>query len=126
LYKFYFPNGIFQQHEKEILQILNHKTIREVFLYILEKKNPTKSEIVNHLNISYSSVSWHIERLIAYNMIIEKRDGKFLRYSLNNNFNNISEIIKLLKNHYSGIWKSWSNRLAEVFLILSNENRKNR
>jgi len=59
-------------------------------------------------------------------MIIEKRDGKFLRYSLNNNFNNISEIIKLLKNHYSGIWKSWSNRLAEVFLILSNENRKNR
>jgi len=31
LYKFYFPNGIFQEHEKEILQILNHKTIREVF-----------------------------------------------------------------------------------------------
>ena len=26
-YKFYFPNGIFQDHEKQILQVLNNRII---------------------------------------------------------------------------------------------------
>lgn len=125
-YKFYFPNGIFQEHEKEILQILNNESTREILLYILEKKNPTKSNIINDLNISYSAVNWHLERLISYKVILEKREKNSKRYSVNNNFVDIPIIIKLLKNYYSGIWKNWSNRLAEIFLIMSNENRNNR
>ena len=27
-YKFYFPNGVFQEHEKEILQVLNNASLR--------------------------------------------------------------------------------------------------
>ena len=72
-YKFYFPIGIFQEREKEILQILNHESLRNIILFIIEKKNPSKNEIANHLDVSYSSVNWHLERLIAYNMIIEKK-----------------------------------------------------
>lgn len=72
-YKFYFPIGVFQEHEKEILQILNHPSLRNIILFIIEKKNPSKNEIANYLDISYSSVNWHLERLIAYNMIIEKK-----------------------------------------------------
>jgi predicted transcriptional regulator len=123
-YKFYFPIGVFQEREKEILQILNHPSLRNIILFIIEKKNPSKNEIANHLNISYSSVNWHLERLIAYNMIIEKKDGKSIRYSMNNNFNNIQEIVKLLKTHYKNIWDNWANRLAEIFLLLSDEDGK--
>jgi len=99
-YKFYFPCGIFQEHEREILQVLNHTSLRKILLFIIEKKNLSKNEIVNHLNISYSSVNWHIERLIAYKMIIEKKDGKSTRYSVNNECDNINEVIKLLQKHY--------------------------
>lgn len=123
-YKFYFPIGVFQEREKEILQILNHPSLRNIILFIIEKKNPSKNEIANHLDISYSSVNWHLERLIAYNMIIEKKDGKSIRYSMNNNFNNIQEIVKLLKTHYKNIWDNWANRLAEIFLLLSDEDGK--
>ena len=123
-YKFYFPIGVFKEREKEILQILNHPSLRNIILFIIEKKNPSKNEIANHLNISYSSVNWHLERLIAYNMIIEKKDGKSIRYSVNNNFNNIQEIVKLLKTHYKNIWDNWANRLAEIFLLLSDEDGK--
>src|SRR5919106_349739 len=70
-YKFYFPNGVFQEHE-----------------------------IANFLNISYSSVTWHLEQLISYHMIIENRNGKFIRYSMNDDIKYIPAIIKLLKNHY--------------------------
>ena len=125
-YKYYFPNGIFQEHEKEILQILSHKSMRKILLYIIEKKNPTKSDMITHLHISYSSLNWHLERLISYNVILETQENKCKRYSINDHFIDISQIIKLLRNYYLDIWNSWSNRLAEVFLLLSNEYRSNR
>ena len=119
-YKFYFPIGVFQEREKEILQVLNHPSLRNIILYIIEKKNPSKNEIANYLNVSYSSVNWHLERLIAYNMIIEKKDGKSLRYSMDNTCGNVHGVIKLLQNHYRTIWNSWANKLAEIFILLSD------
>ena len=124
-YKFYFPNGVFQEHEKEILQVLNNASLRNVLLLIIEKKNPSKHEITKFLNISYSSVNWHLEQLMSYDIIVENRDGKVIRYSMNDNVNYVPEIIKLLKSHYKSIWNSWANRLAEIFLLLSvDEDRK--
>ena len=38
-YKFYFPIGVFQEREKEILQILNHPSLRNIILFIREKKS---------------------------------------------------------------------------------------
>jgi predicted transcriptional regulator len=124
-YKFYFPNGVFQDREKEILQVLNNPSLRNVLLLIVEKKNPSKQELVSILNISYSSINWHLEHLISYDMIVENRDGKLIRYSIKDDVIYVPEIIKLLKNHYRNIWNNWANRLAEIFLLLSDhENGK--
>lgn len=123
-YKFYFPNGVFQDHEKEILQVLNNASLRNVLLLIIEKKHPSKHDIANLLNISYSSVNWHLEQLMSYGMIVEKRDRKFIRYSMNDEVNYVPEIIKLLKNHYRSIWNNWANRLAEIFLLLSDDEER--
>ncbi len=58
-------------------------------------------------------------------MITEKKDGKFIRYSINNSeYSKIPEIIRLLQNYYKGVWDRWANRLAEIFLLLSDEDRK--
>jgi predicted transcriptional regulator len=57
LYKFYFPSGIFQDNEKDILQILGHETARDILLFIIEHKNPTQTDIVNRIGISPASVN---------------------------------------------------------------------
>jgi len=72
------------------------------------------------LNISYSSITWHLEQLISYGMIIENRNGKLIRYSMKDDVYYVPEIIKLLKDHYINIWNNWANRLAEIFLLLSD------
>lgn len=122
-YKSYFANGSFQDDEKKILQILNQKILKDIFLYIIEKKNPAKLDIVNHFHISYSSATWHLERLISCNLISEEKDGKFKRYFVNDNIKTVPLVIKLLKSHYYSIWDIWAHRLAEFFLLLSDENR---
>jgi len=118
LYKYYFPSGIFQDNEKHILQVLNQETAREILMFIIERNNPTQSDIVNKIGISAASVNWHVRRLIAFKIIDELREGKYKRYQLYD-LDDSKYIVALLKNYYPSIWNKWSNRLAEMFLSLS-------
>jgi predicted transcriptional regulator len=68
LYKHYFPIGIFQQNEKEILQVLGQETTREILMLIIERQAPTQTDIVISLGISAASVNWHIRHLINVNI----------------------------------------------------------
>jgi predicted transcriptional regulator len=121
LYKFYFLSGVFHDNEKDILQVLGQETAREILMFIIERKNPTQTDIVNTIKISAPSVNWHVSRLIALKIIYETKDGKYKRYQLTSGNNDYSKyIVSLLKNYYPSIWDNWSNRLAEMFLSLSS------
>jgi len=119
-HKYYFPVGLFEQNERDLLKILNQETAREILLAILEKKNPTQTDIASLMKISSPSVNWHIKKLVEMKLIQEIRDGKFKRYvfSVEPKY-----IVSLLKNYHSNIWNNWSNRLAEMFLALSREEK---
>ncbi|MGH9999310.1 MAG: winged helix-turn-helix transcriptional regulator [Nitrosopumilaceae archaeon] len=121
LHKHYFPIGLFEQSERDILKILNQETAREILMMILEKRNPTQTDIANIIKISSSSVNWHINRLIELGLILELKDGKFKRYTLGID---TKLIVSLMKNYHPNIWDRWSNRLAEMFLSLSKEDEK--
>jgi hypothetical protein len=74
LYKFYFPCGAFQDNEKDVLRILRRETARDILILIIERKNPTQTDIVNSMGIwifliitrsalfNYSKKNAHIER----------------------------------------------------------------
>jgi predicted transcriptional regulator len=118
LYKYYFPIGLFEQNERDILKILNQETAREILLSILEKKNPTQTDIANTMQITSPSINWHLKRLLELGLILEIRDGKFKRYTF---AIDTKYITSLMKNYHPDIWNKWSNRLAEMFLSLSRE-----
>lgn len=117
-YKYYFPMGLFEKNERKILQILNQETAREILLSILEKKNPTQTDIANFMNLSSPTINWQITRLIELGLIVTIRDRKFKRYSFGID---TKYIISLMKSYHPTIWNKWSNRLAETFLSLSRE-----
>lgn len=118
LYKYYFPTGLFRDNEKDILEVLTHETARKVLMFILEQKNPTQTDIVNNVRISSRSISWHVGRLIALNIIMEVRDGRYKRYQLQDD--DAKNILILLRNYYPNIWDKWSMRVVEMFLSLSS------
>ena len=117
LYKYYFPTGLFKDNEKDILEVLTHETARKILMFILEQKSPTQTDIVNNVRISAGSISWHVNRLIAVNIIREIRDGRYKRYQLHES--DAKYIITLLRNYYPSIWDKWSMRVVEMILSLS-------
>jgi len=120
LHKYYFPIGLFEQNEKDILKILNQETAREILMTILEQ-HPTQTDIANIIKISSASVNWHIKRLVELGLVVEQKDGKFKRYVLGIDS---KHIVSMMKNYHPNLWNRWSNRLAEMFLSLSKEENK--
>jgi predicted transcriptional regulator len=118
LHRHYFASGIFKDNEKNILKILNQDTARQILMYIVERKYPNQTDIVNNIKISPASVNWHIKRLLELGIIVESKEGRFKKYQL---AIGSSIIVNLLKNYYPNLWNRWSSRIAEVFLSLSME-----
>ena len=116
LHRFYFPVGSFGTLERNILKILNQDSAREILLFIIERKNPTQTDIVDSIKISHGTANWHLKRLIEYGIIHEEKEGKFKRYQISGSHTNV---VKLLQNYHSSLWNKWSNRLAELFLSVS-------
>lgn len=121
LHRYYFPVGLFLDNEKNVLKILNKETGRDILMFIIERKNPTQTEIVEVIQISAPSVNWHINNLIQLGLIMEDRDGKFKRYVFSGN---PSYVISLMKRYHTSIWDKWSGRLAETFLSFSGDEKQ--
>jgi predicted transcriptional regulator len=116
LHKYYFVVGTFEENEKQLLEVLSNETAREILMFIVEHKFPSQTEISKHIGISSASVSWQIKRLQDSRIVDEIKEGKFKRYKLHGDS---KQVIALLRNYYPNIWNRWSNRLAEIFLSLS-------
>lgn len=121
LHRYYFPIGMFEENQKNILEILNQDTIREILLYIIEKKDPHQTDIANFVKISNPSVNWHIQRLLSLGIIGETREGKYKRYHF---IGDPMNVVELLKNYHPSLWNKWSNRIVEMFLALTKEDNK--
>ena len=124
LYKHYFPIGVFQNNEKEILQILSQETIRQILMLIVEQQAPTQTDIVKSIGLSASSVNWHMKRLIDFRLVEEIKEGKYKRYQLQDRKVSSQYIIALMRNYYPAIWEKWSDRLIDVFLSMSRGETK--
>jgi len=117
LHKYYFAVG-FKENEKQLLEVLSNETAREILMFIVEKKNPSQTEIGEFIGISSASINWHIKRLEDSRIVDEIREGRFKRYKLRGDS---TQVVAMLKNFYPNIWDEWSSRLAEMFLSISSD-----
>jgi predicted transcriptional regulator len=120
LHKFYFLKGVFGDHEKNILQILNQRTSRKILLAIIGGNNPTQTDIVEKVGISYASLHRHIGLLSKFKIIKAELVGRHKRYKLYSK-RSTHLIFVLFKNYYSNSWLKWSEGLTDMYLALAKD-----
>ena len=116
LFKHYFPAGLFQDNEKNLLEVLSQETARDILMFIIEKGTPAQSEIAAAFGVSAPSISWHVRRLAERRVLTVVREGKYKRYRLRWD---PKPLVSLMRSYYPTLWDRWSDRLAEIFLSLS-------
>jgi ArsR family transcriptional regulator len=76
-----------------VFKALNDATRREI-LEMLQKKDLTAGEIAQQFNISFPSISHHLDLLKQAQLVNTKKEGQFVYYSLNTTV--MDEIVKWL------------------------------
>ncbi len=76
-----------------VFKALNDATRREI-LEMLHKKDLTAGEIAEKFQISFPSISHHLDLLKQAQLVTTKKEGQFVYYSLNTTV--MDEIVKWL------------------------------
>jgi predicted transcriptional regulator len=116
-YRTYYSVSILGERYESILAILQQETPREIVLYLIENPGATQSDIVYRIGFTAPTIIWHMSRLIEINLVQRRSKGKFVRYYLQGDMN---DIITLLKAYHPSVWDKLSNRLAELFVDISS------
>ena len=70
--------------EKGILELARRKTDRHILLLLLQNETNTNEQLSKTLNLSPSTISWHMKKLVETNFLSVKTDGRRVFYSVYN------------------------------------------
>ncbi len=76
-----------------IFKALNDPTRRKI-LELLKEKDMTAGEIAERFQISWPSISHHLDLLKQANLVMTEKEGQYIYYSLNTTV--VDEIMKWL------------------------------
>ncbi|MCZ2458454.1 MAG: autorepressor SdpR family transcription factor [Chitinophagales bacterium] len=76
-----------------IFKALNDPTRRKI-LELLKEKDMTAGEIADRFQISWPSISHHLDLLKQANLVMTEKEGQYIYYSLNTTV--VDEIMKWL------------------------------
>lgn len=107
----YFPKSISSEH-KELLSLLRQKSIRNILLLLLSLKNINHEKIVENVNLSPSTVSWHLKKLEKSNIIKPKKEGRKTYYNL---LIDKQEIITLLITYQESFLDTLVDNVVEMW-----------
>ena len=116
LYKRFYPNLVFGESQRNILDVLSQETERDILLYLIGNPSVSQKELSKYARISSGTINWHMKRLNSSGLVSISREGQYVRYRL---ANNPDEILKLLQIYHPSIWENFADRFADVIDELS-------
>jgi ArsR family transcriptional regulator len=97
------PEKFFIENASMILKSMADETRLEILLVLL-KKEMQAGEIANELSMSPSAISHQLRILKSVHLVVGKRNGRNIFYSLTDD--HVKYIIQILKDHISEIYNA--------------------
>jgi len=91
----YYAHAQINDEEKRILAFLYEKSVRHILLHLLEHKRCNHEYLVENLDISPSTVSWHLKKLVNAGIVSREVQGRKSFYSVND-----PELVKIVLIKY--------------------------
>lgn len=117
MYKVYYTVSILRKRDEDILAVLQQETPRDIILHLVENPGSTQGDISKYMRLTAPTINWHMSNLINVHLVTSYKDGRFVKYFIEGNVN---DIVGLLKLYYPKVWSKLSDRLAELFLDLAS------
>ncbi len=110
-YKRYYVKGKIGKEERKFLSILRQEIPLKIVLFLLKNPGSMHKEILSHLEISASTLSYHLKKLLKSDIIFFDCPNNSLLYYVKNK----DDIIKILVRYkpyswidnFSDMWKDF-------------------
>ena len=107
-YNRYFIMGEIKSIPKKNFSILRQKTLLTIVLFLLKKKQAKHKEILNKIDVSAATLSYHLKRLVKNNILEVDQQGTSRIYRIKNSEELIMWLIKYkpynLLDGFNEIW----------------------
>jgi|SRR3989344_4810223 len=109
--RYYSIRGKQLGEDEKIMSLLRQNTIRRIVLFLLEKKQANNLSISNAVNLSASTVSWHLDKMLEEGLIEKERHGRESIFVLKD-----SERVKqIVLNYRESFLDQWVDNFAEMW-----------
>ena len=109
----YFPREFKLEHTV-LLSLLRQESIRKILLFILIKNKCNHEQIVAFVNLSPSTVSYHLKKLQAQNIITIQKQGRKTFYQLSCDK---KELINLLITYQESFVDTLVDNIVEMWSL---------
>jgi len=109
--RFYKNYYSVDESDEKILSILNLDSPRNIVMYLIQHEPATHQDIAQGIGLSSSTISWHMKRLIEFQVVKKKYSGKYTVYRLTDKNNVLNSINK----YKSTVWNTMVNNMTDVF-----------
>lgn len=72
------------EDERTILELSRQESVRHILIHLLDSGRENHENIVNRLNLSPSTVSWHLKKLVNANILNKEIEGRKSYYHIKN------------------------------------------
>lgn len=107
----YYPKS-FKSKNKILLGLLRQKSVRDILLFILVNNNCNHEEIVSSVNISSSTVSWHLKKLEQQNIVGYLKKGRKTFFNI---LTDKDELVNLLITYQESFLDSLVDKVIDMF-----------
>jgi predicted transcriptional regulator len=111
-FKRFYIRGQIGVKDKQYLFILRQKTILEIILFLLKQDAAQHKEILEHVNVNASTLSYHLNKLVKKDIVEVNRYGDQKGYQVKNRTFLIDLLIRYkpfqLFEGFSDIWSDLS------------------
>ncbi len=99
----FYPAELIHTEDIPILEILNTKKAKAIFIAIVDSEGISQGEICEKIGLKHQAVIWYTKKLESLGLISSLEDGKYRRYYptdlLGRKKDENSKRIKFFKNH---------------------------
>ena len=109
--RFYAVRG--EEVDTELMSLLRQESVRRIVLFLMKRRRATLPQISKEVSLSASTTSFHMQKLVQSEMIVQKNYGKKTYFSLKDK----DRILELLLTYK----KSFLDEVVDNFVDLWEE-----
>jgi predicted transcriptional regulator len=99
--------------ERKVIELSRQESVRHILIHLLECGCDNHENIVKKVDLSPSTVSWHLKKLVNAKIVIKEVDGRKSFFHINN-----SELVKKIIVKYR---ESFMDRIVDAFIYMWDE-----